>query len=310
MRRRSWSYSRDNLLRFCERKLFFSYYAGARVNSSNPVKKELALLKQLKGIPGWAGDAVHTVIAEFLKALTRGQQTSREAAKERTVQIAEGQWNFSAEHQYLKTRMESAGEFYAALFEHEYNIPLPLDAKDRAIDKMLSLIENFYDLQESIGLSLALPRAVRYWIEAPAFGHGATVFEFEGVTVTVKVDLAFIDLSGNCHILDWKTGKSDNESFRSQMEVYILWPHLALNLNLDTISASAVNLQTREVTQFTLDTGAKGDRLEWIRDSIQAIDALLADPQRQIADIQDFNFARHVSICQRCPFQRVCVEWE
>lgn len=310
MPRRSWSYSRDNLLQACERKLYFYYYAGARINSRDPLKREVARLKKLKNISMWVGDIVHTVIAEYFKLLAAGNPMPLEATKRRGIEIADKQWNFSLERRYIEINESSAGESYAALFEHEYNKPLPGEAKAEAIHGIVLCLENFYELQKKLGIASAFRQALDYWIDPRPYGPEATTFELEEVRIIVKVDLAFIDAQSHCQIFDWKTGKSGNDSFIDQMETYILWPHLSFDAQLNQITAYAINLQTKEATPFELDQESKWIRLVSIKRSIQRIDALLLDPSKRIADIRDFDYARHVKICEWCRFQRVCKEWE
>jgi hypothetical protein len=72
----SWSVSRDQTLHNCERCYYFQYLAEAKINSRDQTLREIALLKKLKNIPMWQGDAFHAAIADYLRDLKSGKQPS------------------------------------------------------------------------------------------------------------------------------------------------------------------------------------------------------------------------------------------
>ena len=62
----TWSISRDQVLQSCERRFFFQYLAGGRLNGDTPELRQIALLKKLQPYSIWLGDVFHRGIAEFL----------------------------------------------------------------------------------------------------------------------------------------------------------------------------------------------------------------------------------------------------
>lgn len=271
--------------------------------------KEVAILRQLKTLSAWVGDLLHTTVAKSLKELANGHRWSVEDLREKAADLAERQWNFSERKLYRQVAPTRAGEEFGAIFEHEYGIQLPLDTFSRILTTIRTCLDNFGDIRDTLRIPQILATANRVWIEPPTFGPGATAFDFETTKVTVKVDLAVRNSDGRFAIYDWKTGKSDARSYSGQMECYLLWPHLALSIELRDTTAYAVNLETPQVEAFTLDPEAKWNRLAVIRRSVENISALMVDPDTGVADIRDFSYARHVKICERCPFQRICREW-
>ncbi len=86
----TWPASRDQILHSCERKYYFQYLAPARINSSNPILREIAFLKKLKTVPLWKGSLFHEVIAQYftapfkeITALSLGGKTGYEIYQEK-----------------------------------------------------------------------------------------------------------------------------------------------------------------------------------------------------------------------------------
>ena len=74
----TWSISRDQVLQTCERKYYFQYLSGARINSADPLLRGIAMLKKLKNIAMWRGECVHWTIAQYLSGVRVGRPLSRE----------------------------------------------------------------------------------------------------------------------------------------------------------------------------------------------------------------------------------------
>ena len=174
MTQRRWSYSRGSLLELCERQLFFNYFAGARRNSSNPLLREVAILRQLRALSAWVGDLIHTTVAESLKELAKGHSWSLEDLRERAAYLAERQWTFSEKKLYREVTPARAGEEFGAIFEHEYGIELPRDIFSKILTTIRTCLDNFCDIRDTLAIPQMLATATRFWIEPPTFGPEVT----------------------------------------------------------------------------------------------------------------------------------------
>src|SRR5439155_19727794 len=123
----TWSYSRDQLLRSCERTYFFQYLANAFMNSADPWLRASAVLKKLKNIPMWRGECVHEAIAAFLTQIQDGKTVQFNQLALGLRQRMTRDWSFSENRQF-REEPTSIGRFGAALFEHEYD-EIPLDTQ-------------------------------------------------------------------------------------------------------------------------------------------------------------------------------------
>jgi hypothetical protein len=266
--------------------------------------RDLYLLKQVKPIAMWKGDIVHQALAEYFRNLQDGKPLPFAKTAQFAEQMAKRQWDFSRAARYRSQGRKKAGLAFAALFEHEYKLQ---DAESlvEALDHIRTCLEHFYDLDSTHRISAAFREGHKCLIEPPAWGDGATTFDLPGIRVTVKVDLAFASKDGQYYIYDWKTGMAREEAV-AQLELYILWAHLSLGYPLESISAHEVSLYPGVLSRHQLTEPGKTYRLVAVRRSATLIDVLTSPSDTRLLDIGEFNYARHVGTCRRCPLLRVC----
>lgn len=304
---RPWSHSRSQAMKTCQRQFFFSYCAPARWEHPDPRFRELFLLKQVKPVVMWKGEIVHQAIAHYFTQLKAAQPLTAARLTEFAEQLASKQWAFSKARRYRREGRGRAGDLFAALLEHEYQVQ-DAETLDDALAHIRTCLTNFYSLDVQWSISEAFRAGTHHLIEPPAWGAGATTFIVPGVKATVKVDLAFATRDSRYLIYDWKTGKTE-ENAAAQLEAYALWAHLSLGWPLDAITAHEVLLFRRQVSLTQLTPSAASYRSEQIRRSADLITALLGPDANSTPVLADFNYARHVSTCRRCPLQRVCQEF-
>jgi hypothetical protein len=268
--------------------------------------RALFLLKQVKPIAMWKGDIVHQAIAEFFRNLQDGRVQPYSEVVQSAKQLAKTQWTFSASGRYRTQGRKRAGSAFAALLEHEYKTS---DAQsfDEAFEHIRQCLANFYEIDSKECISSSFRAGHSHLIEPPAWGEGATTFEVPGALATVKVDLAFSAANDEYHIFDWKTGKTAEDAV-PQLELYILWAHLSLGRPLHSITAHEISLTNLTCSQHQLSEPGKFYRLNAVRRSAELINALTSSVDGREPQIHDFNYARHVGTCRRCPLQRVCQE--
>jgi|SRR5579862_225535 len=303
----AWSHSRANVMATCQRQFYFSYCAPAAWDHPDPVMRDLYLLKQVKPIAMWKGDVVHQAIAEFFRALLNGQVQTCDVVLQSAEQLARVQWAFSLNGRYRSQGRRRAGSAFAALFEHEYQIE-DAESLDQAIEHIRQCLVNFFEIDRTERISDTFRAGRSHLVEPPAWGLDATNFEIPGISVTVKVDLAFGTEAKEYHIFDWKTGKA-SEDYGPQLELYSLWAHQSLGHDLASITAHEVSLPNLTCSSHRLTEQGKFYRLATIRRSAQLIDALTCSADCSTGpQLRDFNYARYLGTCQRCSLQRVCQE--
>jgi hypothetical protein len=146
------SISRDNILHSCERRYYFQYLVNARYNSKNELHRDVALLKQLKSIPAWAGDCFHAAVGRWANAVRNGHHLPKKSILERLRQGMEGQWqrSISSVGQCLR-----GADVSCRLFEHEYGIEMPVGRLEGAITEASNWIESFLAWAEGTQLKIS-----------------------------------------------------------------------------------------------------------------------------------------------------------
>jgi CRISPR/Cas system-associated exonuclease Cas4 (RecB family) len=312
----SWSVSRDQILQTCERKYYFQYLAGARVNATDPMQRRLGMLKKLKNIRMWEGECVHWAIARFLGAI-RDQHglTSDQVLLELKGKMAR-EWQFS-EQKRFRTQSALIDKGGLALVEHEYDsMPDGVNA-GTVFEDAARGIRTFVDWAEGAASICAKVRSAdNVWIEPPVFGAEAPGFNLDGVQILAKVDLAIEKSGAFFEIYDWKTGEapSQNKSSISQNElqvcVYQLWPHLSMQLPLELVSSQLVYLggQIPEVRTHRLDEKSVPLVLLMVRNSVGLAGRWEKNFESGLLRLEDLDYAGWSGSCRECAFKGVCRE--
>ena len=310
----SWSISRDSALETCERRYYYQYVVTARSNSRDPRLREIAHLKHVQSIAMWQGDAFHHAAADLVRALASRRPVDLPSLVARTRATMADHWGFSAARAY-RSDAKAVGEGRGvALFEHEYEHPLPSDARDVTLERVAAWIERFAAWAEERELAGLLRRATRVWIEPQTFGPQAPGFHVKGVQVLTKVDLAIRTADGQFRIFDWKTGlvpaTSSNRTTDAeyQVTVYQLWPHLTLTVPLEAITATLVYFATSPAIEqtFAIDENTRARALRRVGSAIARARYLDGGGDAPPLGEEDFDLAAHVGLCRWCCFKRVC----
>lgn len=303
-----WSHSRAHILATCQRQFFLQYCTDATWDHPDPRMRELSLLKQVKAIAMWKGDVVHQALAEYFRNLKIGRALPYARVVQFAEQLAQTQWAFSKAGRYRKESRYRAGQAFAALLEHEYNME-DAESLAEALEHIRTCLSNFYTLDTTHGISSAFREGRDHLVEPPAWGDGATTFNIKGVKVTVKVDLAFKTKTGGYAIFDWKTGRGDDDA-TAQLQLYAIWANLSLGYPLESVSAQEVSLFKGSLSSAQLTEADKFYRLDKVRKSCELIQVLVGSEDGSPPNLRDFTYARHVGTCRRCALQRVCREFQ
>ncbi|MBM3118988.1 MAG: PD-(D/E)XK nuclease family protein [Chloroflexi bacterium] len=309
----TWSVSRDQILHDCERRYYFQYLANAKINSRDSILREIAFLKKLKNIPGWKGDAFHSIVAGYFRRVRQGQfPTVTELVTELQDNMM-NEWAFSSNKLFRTNPRAIDQDGGLALFEHEYEENPEFEVVP-IIDSVAIWLYRFMAWVDDVDLVGSLARASRIWLEEPVYGPNAPGFKFSGAQVLVKVDLALQSPDGNFDIFDWKTGTpfSSNwgqfDSAEFQVNVYQLWPHLAFGHSLDSIRAHLLYVVADPVRQqnFGIDENVREQTLSFIRRSIDRVKQFAGLLGQEKLCLEDCDFALSMGKCRWCKFKRLC----
>jgi len=311
---KNWSVSRDQVLNTCERRYYFDYIVPARINSRDSKLKEIAFFKKLTNIPMWQGNIFHSVVANSLKRIQRGDSLLSKTWLNSLKNKVEKEWAFSENRSFRDNPQLIDKDGGLALFEHEYDAELEGKNAKVILEFLESLVNRFTSWAEQTDLKKVVQGAKQIWIEPNIYGSHAPGFVIDNVQVIAKVDLALVTPDKKFKIFDWKTGSSSsrlswpNSQAEFQMGVYQLWPHLSLGYPLESIEAHLVYFGSAPVKHetFQIDLEQREYTLSLIRRSIARVLRFSNNDDKLKLSLEDFDFANSVKACQQCQFKKLC----
>jgi len=309
----TWSVSRDQLLQICERKFFFQYLAGARLNGDTPEQRQTALLKKLKTVPMWLGDCFHSLVADYLSAVRDRAAPTRAVVLDALRQRIERDWRFSAQGRF-RTQPYQIDKSGVALVEHYYS-QMPADTNAAwAYGQAEPWMVRFLTWAEASGVLREVEQADRIWIEPPPWGEDAPGFLEQDVQIVTKVDFAWERAGEGFVIYDWKASAPPRSRppFLSQHElqvgVYQLWPHLTLGIDLDLIQSRLVYVGGDSVSVETnrLDPETLPLVRSTLRDSVRLGLRWAERVDSGEVQLPELSYAATISACRQCGFRELC----
>jgi hypothetical protein len=281
----SWSLSRHDTFATCQRRYFYSYYASV-------VDPEIQRLKKLSALPLWAGSVVHEAIERFLRSADTLPPQEEQEAIIRSA-IHEGMLN--------DWQDSEKGSLRFRLFEHEYQVKVEPEDKKIVVGIVMRSLRNFF---RSDTLKQALSAGRERWLTL----EDLVSFDLSGVTVFLRMDLAFRDPSGRVIIVDWKTGRGEGRFSEMQVAGYALyaanagWVSSPEELATELAYLALPRFVRRSVTPQTLERARA-----FIQKSAGSMKALLLDPLVNEARLEDFPMVvGRPRICRRCNFRKLC----
>lgn len=198
-----WSASRYDTFKTCRRRYYYTYYA--KFDPEYPPEK-INRLKQMTSIPLETGNIVHDIIKVLLERFQKTEQ----------------QINTSRFYDYARKITEKyCQKTFSEIYYHEIQ-QLNIDDIYETVRLILS---NLLNSQRFMWLiQNAIKTKDRWIIEPPGFGQ--TVIN--GLKAYCKVDFLF-PVEDELYIMDWKTGKADNNKHHKQMLGYTAWAAFHFN---------------------------------------------------------------------------------
>lgn len=293
----SWSRSRSKSFDECARRYWFTYYGSWEgwEPQSPPRTRQAYILKQLQSRWMWVGSLVHDTVAKVLVSARAGRPIPEEQAIEEALQRMRAEFRASRAGEYLKRPKKTCG-----LFEHEYKLDLSDDQWGEAADHMKACVSAFYKSPWFEKLP-RLPRGA--WLPIEELSH----FYLDGVKVFVKPDFAYRSDETTVEIIDWKTGRRDEEADPVQLACYALH---ALDQKWAAEPEQVVTNEYNLALGKGRETRMSAARLDEVKAAILASAAAmkqrLDDPARNVATESKFPVATDPSTCRSCNYRKIC----
>ena len=291
----SWSQTRDSAFRECLRRYYYNYYGswGGWEVRTDPKTRELYILKQLKNRKMWAGERVHDCIERTIKNLHRRiEPLPLERAIEITINMMRSDFASSREKIYRSSPKT------CALFEQEYSLPITNEQWRENAEHVKKCLRNFYRSEIYTMIKNLAPND---FFESEEFSS----FLFEGTKINVKLDFSYRK-DGHLSIYDWKTGKAQNENNHIQLACYALYAQEKADIPILKITTYQFNLASNTVNRFSPDKNIIEGVKDYMRGAIRDMRQLLKDPERNIAEEENFPQIENAYTCRYCNFQKVC----
>jgi hypothetical protein len=291
----SWSRSRDNTFQECKRRYFYQYYAswGGWDAAADPDVRRLYVLKQLASRQQWAGRIVHDAIEMVFLAFRDGRDMPVDPLIRDVIERMRGEWRSSRAGLYRENPKTPA------LFEHEYRVDLKPEVWQALSRHVAVCLRNFFRLPLVAAIRKTAPE---HW----SIEHWSKSFEFEGTPIWMAPDFGYWTDEGRLALVDWKTGASDPASTAFQLGCYALYAREVLGVEPKRIDLYEANLREPLVTDLGWDDARLEAIKEQLRLSIRSMKAYLAEPEKNIALMADFERTEELRICRWCNFRAVC----
>lgn len=199
-----WSVSRFEKFNLCKRAYYYEYYSKYEPLE---LRKKVETLKKLTSIPLEQGNIVHDVIKVLLERLLKTEKAIDETrffefVKRKTSEYVNKKVFMEVYYNYLN-KIEEEQIFY----------------------EVSQCLKNFLSSERYLWiLSKAICNKNKWLIEPP--GYGET--RIGNLKAYCKVDFLF-PVDDEIYIIDWKTGKRDEQKHRKQMLGYSLWTNFHFN---------------------------------------------------------------------------------
>lgn len=297
----SWSHSRDRTLAECARAYYWRYYGGHRGWSAEaPEEARLAYaLKQLTTFPMIVGNAVHACARDCANAVRRG--TPRPSFDAMLLRVSEA-LNRAVLGSHHRGLFQRDPKRVVMLRDAWYSGRSDSSGLARAVAKARLCLRTLDASRVWGDLETCRPEDVVVPEECEAFVH-------EGWPIYAGPDLVYRADGRRVVIVDWKTG--DDSDAELQVALYALYCRTVLGFPFrdDEWFGRVVNLSTGDDTTFEISRYDVMRAAERIRDSVQAMQTLLTDPDHNAPrPISDFLLpeAERRHGCQYCPYYALC----
>ena len=307
----------------CLRRYYFHYYLswGGWERQAPGIAREAFRLKRLISLPLWRGQLVHYITTKVLASLrAKDRIPAFEDVSRYTLERFETQLEFSSSKKYLTEPKKKGGRLnidWLALFEHEYDRPIPPEKLQKTRDECLTAMKGL--LESDILAAIAGTDPDGWAIENIDMAEFAQVFDFEGARVFAKTDFMYRGADGSFNIVDWKTFSTKSSQWKNkdgqdgkarvQLGVYGYYAAAILGEPLERIRLLEVNLLDGGATvEYSISNENLEEFYRHIRGGIDKLSSVLikGDIARNEAGPPDLFPKIDNGLCRYCNFYRIC----
>jgi hypothetical protein len=277
-----WSVSRYDVFTTCKRKYYYSYYA------KHDQEIEPAKIQRLKNLTTTAleiGNIAHDVIRDLLKRLQVSSAPIDQARlKDYTLKMADDYCSSKEfmEKYYSQTDSISSEEIGLIAYQSVVNL----------------LNSERYEWLNSIPLEKRTG-----WIIEP-YGFGET--RINELKAYCKVDF-LLPLGDKAYILDWKTGKKDEQKHKKQLIGYSMFAHHNLGFSPENISSyiAYIKDQYEELTP-SISSNEITTFIDTVKQESEEMYKFNADIQKNIPLTKEYFEKVDNGLCRYCEYRELC----
>ncbi|MDR0304111.1 MAG: PD-(D/E)XK nuclease family protein [Chitinispirillales bacterium] len=284
-----WSNSRYDLFCQCKRKYLYFYYPASFANLEAKVKE----LKKLTTIPLEIGNLYHDMMEVFLERLQKSDSPINE----------EKLFGFVDDLCEKKLSQKVFFENYYKTCTVDFG---KINEKVKFCMKnfLISPILNFLN-------SIEMPQRQSFLIEAGSKMNGKKYFgetRINGLKAFCKMDFIFIR-DEKVYIIDWKTGKKDENKHTKQLLAYAL---AAKGLNSEIKSGeifpkSVYVSETYGELALEATDEKLADFAESVRNETEEMQSFCLNVEENIPlPVESFEKTPNESVCKMCEFRELC----
>jgi CRISPR/Cas system-associated exonuclease Cas4 (RecB family) len=278
-----WSNSRYDQFSICKRKYFYHYY-----NKYDPElsRRDILRYRNLTTLPLEIGGIVHEVIEALLRRL-----------KQSTEPIDTGKF---VEYALGVARDAIRSKQFEELVYGQMEQVSEEDLAPGIQESLMNLIES----ERYRWLSEKAVDHAQGWIIDPP-GYGET--RLGDLKAYFKVDFLFPH-EGGYHIIDWKTGKEDQERHRKQLMGYSTWACYHFDVDPGKVWPRLAYLRPGYLeVEETFDAEDLEHFAVQVRAETEEMYDYCRDVQANIPiDKEEFPKVDHPRICEHCNFRGIC----
>lgn len=295
----SWSVSRERLFRTCRRAYYYTYYGswGGWEADTDARTRKLYILKNMTTLEMWAGSIVHETIAEALRRYAlKGAVIRTGELQARAREKLRNGWRDAVGRAWERSPKKTN------LFRLYYGNgrTLPEEDTERTKRRVYDCLAAFAD---SAVLRDITSVSHLNWQPVDTLDS----FALDGLKVWCAIDFAYQDPTGKTRIMDWKTGREDAESLRTQLACYSFYAHDVWHVHPDQQRLMGVFLQDgARVSEYPNSRDVLAETRQMIVNSAAEMRQCLVDVEANRAREEDFPVAQDDHPCKRCSYRDVC----
>jgi CRISPR/Cas system-associated exonuclease Cas4 (RecB family) len=243
----------------------------------------------------WAGEKVHDCIKHSLTNLRRGISVLNvDQIVDITLNQMREEFRSSREKRY-HTHPKTC-----ALFEHEYEEPVPDDDWKKSANNMEQCLRNFYSSEIFVMLK---ELHQQMWLEVEDFSS----FNMKNTKIWAVLDCSFRTDDGGITIIDWKTGRSMSEDIFMQLSCYAMYAMDKWGIDPENVELIEYNLLANQGVEFTVGASEIENTKAYLAGSIADMQSLLVDVSENVPKAEEsFQMVEDERVKADCNFRKVC----